>query len=61
MEVKKPTLEGNKLTFDIEREFNGRAFTMTYQGIIKAAEISGWRMMEFNGSPRDRAWNAIRQ
>jgi hypothetical protein len=34
---------------------------MTYQGIIKVDEISGWTMMEFNGSPRDRAWNAIRQ
>ena len=59
--LKNVTLEGNKLTFDVEREFNGNAFTITYQGIVHTDKIAGWSMMEFNRSPRDRSWTATRE
>ena len=55
-----PELEGNKLAFDLTREFNGRPFTVTYQGIVKDNEINGWAMLEFNGTPRDSGWSAKR-
>lgn len=59
--LKNVTLDGNKLTFDVERKFNDTPFTITYQGIVQPERIVGWSMMEFNGSPRDRAWTATRK
>jgi len=59
--LKNVTLEGNKLTFDVERSFNDTPCTITYQGLVRPNEIVGWSMMEFNGSPRDREWVASRK
>jgi hypothetical protein len=60
MAIEYPELQGNKLTFDITREFNDRSFTVTYQGIVDGDQIKGWTMMEFNGTPRDFEWTAKR-
>ncbi|MCA9218262.1 MAG: hypothetical protein KDB27_34575 [Planctomycetales bacterium] len=60
VEIGDPVLEGNKLTFDVAREFGERTFTATYQGIVNGNEIKGWTMMTFNGSPRDFGWTAKR-
>lgn len=53
-------LEGNKLTFDLDREFNGQTLSITYTGIVQGDQITGWTLMDFNGSPRDREWRAER-
>ena len=55
------TLEGNKITFAVERRFNDRAFVTTYQGVVHADKIVGWSMTEFNGTQRDRTWTAMRK
>lgn len=60
IELANPVLDGNKLIFDLHREFNGRPFTVTYQGIVVNNEINGWAMMEFRGNPRDSRWSAKR-
>ena len=60
-DIQNATLEGNKLTFDVERRFRDRIFATTHQGIVHADKIVGWSMSEFNGTPRDRSWTATRK
>lgn len=55
-----PEMQGNKLLFDITLDFQGRAFTTTYQGIVEEKGISGWRLMDFRGQQRDSRWHATR-
>lgn len=51
---------GNKIMFSLTHEFNGRSFPTDYQGIVHDDQIVGWRLLEFNGTPRDSAWKATR-
>lgn len=53
-------LRGNKLIFDVTSRFRDREFTLTYQGIVGAKEIVGWRLMDFGGQARDSRWSAER-
>ncbi|QEG25000.1 alpha/beta hydrolase [Mariniblastus fucicola] len=57
-DIMNPTLEGNKLGFDIEREFNNREMKITYQGIVHGDKIVGWQSFNFRGQDRDRGWEA---
>ena len=58
--IQSAEMVGNKVMFDVAREFRGRSFNTTYQGIVHNNELIGWRLLEFNGSPRDSAWKATR-
>jgi enterochelin esterase family protein len=60
IEIQAAGMEGNKLSFDLAREVNGRPLILTYQGIVRGDRIQGWTLMEFNGAPRDREWSARR-
>ena len=51
---------GNKLIFDVERDFRERKIKSTYQGIVTEKTIIGWNLSEFNGTPRDTSWRAER-
>jgi len=53
-------LVGNKLSFDVQREFRDTKFVLTFQGIVGPKEIVGWSLSEINGSQRDTAWKAQR-
>jgi enterochelin esterase-like enzyme len=53
-------LNGNKLMFAVTTRNLGRDGTATYQGIVAKSGIGGWTLTDFNGQPRDSAWNAKR-
>ena len=58
--IQTPEVEGNKISFGVTREFNGRSFDVTYQGIVLDDKIVGWQMFDFNGTSRDSSWTATR-
>ncbi len=51
---------GNKLSFDVEREFRDRKIKSNYQGIVSEKSIVGWNLSDFNGTPRDTPWRSER-
>ncbi len=59
-EIQRPEIEGNKLSFETEREFRGIKQMITMQGIVTDKNIVGWTLSEFNGIQRDTAWKASR-
>ena len=60
VEVLNLELEGNKIFFDVEREFRGIKQIITMQGVVTETAITGWNLSEFNGVPRDSTWKANR-
>ncbi|HUP79296.1 MAG TPA: alpha/beta hydrolase-fold protein [Pirellula sp.] len=58
--IESAQIVGNKLIFDVEREFRDRKVKSTYQGIVTEKTIIGWNISEFNGTPRDTPWRADR-
>jgi len=60
-EIGSPTLTGNKLVFDLPTRFRDREMLTTYQGIVNAEGLRGWRLTDFNGQPRDSSWTAQRE
>jgi enterochelin esterase-like enzyme len=60
VEMERIEMTGNKLTFDVQREFRGGKFNQTTQGIVTENAITGWMMSEFNGQQQDTAWRASR-
>lgn len=56
--IRNVSLTGNKISFDATTRFRENEFSVTYQGIVTAEGIQGWRMMDFGGVPRDTAWKA---
>lgn len=60
-QIGSPTLEGNKLIFDLPSRFRDREILTTYQGIVGDEGLTGWRLSDFGGQPRDSSWTANRQ
>ena len=44
LKVGAPEMTGNKVTFDVTLDFNGRPFTVTYQGVVSDDSVQGWSM-----------------
>ena len=53
-------VDGDKITFDIVREFNGRSITNSYSGDIVADKITGKSSFNRNGEVQTRDWQAKR-
>jgi len=54
------TLDGDKITFDVVREFNGNKFTSSYSGEVSADKITGKISFNRNGGPETHDWVARR-
>lgn len=59
-EIGNPTLDGNKLIFDLPTRFRDREIVATFQGIVGKDGVTGWRLSDFGGQPRDASWTAKR-
>lgn len=53
-------LEGDQLSFYVEREFNGNEFDVDFTGKVKEDQIDGTTTVDFGGEPRDFEWQAKR-
>jgi hypothetical protein len=51
---------GNRIAFDLEREFRNQRFRVTMHGVVRADTIRGWSVSDFGGGQRDTAWTATR-
>ncbi len=53
-------LEGDTITFQVTRSFNGNEFKTSFWGIISGDEIAGITTMNFGGEDRESEWMAKR-
>lgn len=54
-------IAGDKVSFDVTREFNGNKMTTKYSGKVTADAIKGKAEFERNGETQSREWEAKRQ
>ena len=54
-------INGEEISFDVTREFNGNSFTAKYKGKVTADSITGKISTERNGETRERDWAAKRK
>ena len=54
-------VNGEEVSFDVTREFNGNSFTTKYKGKVSGDSITGKASTERNGETRDRDWTAKRK
>ncbi len=59
-EIEKPKLEGDVITFQVTRSFNGNVFTTRFWGVISGDEIAGVTTVNFGGRDRESEWLAKR-
>ena len=59
-EIKDGKVEADKVSFKIEREFNGNTFKTSYTGKLEGKSIKGKSESERNGETRSRDWEAKR-
>jgi hypothetical protein len=55
------TLTGDKIAFDVTREFNGNTMTANYEGTVTADSIKGKIGTERDGEKHSRKWEAKRE
>ena len=60
IEIENGKLVGDKLTFEVTREFNGNEFIINYSGVVEGDEILGLTEMDFGGDAREFEWQAKR-
>lgn len=53
-------IEGDKVTFDLIRSFNGRSVTNSYAGSVSADKITGKISFSRNGEVQSHDWDAKR-
>ena len=51
-------VDGDKISFDVVREFNGNKFTSSYTGEVGADKITGKISFNRNGDVQTRDWQA---
>ncbi|MCA9191882.1 MAG: alpha/beta hydrolase fold domain-containing protein [Planctomycetales bacterium] len=61
MDISNAKLSGDKLSFDVVREFNGNAFTTSYECVIVGDELGGISSSEFGGQVREVDFAARRE
>ncbi len=54
-------VNGDEISFDATREFNGNSFTAKYKGKVSGDTITGKISTERDGQTRDRDWTAKRK
>jgi hypothetical protein len=59
-EIKEGKVDGDKVSFNVVREFNGETRTMKYNGTQSGDTIKGKSSFEVNGESRERDWEATR-
>lgn len=60
VDIKDAKLEGDRLTFNVVRDFNGNEFVSKFEGTIKGDQIVGKRVTNFGGQDRESEWTAKR-
>jgi hypothetical protein len=53
-------LDGDKISFIVVRDFNGRSFTNSFSGTVAEDKITGKSETVRNGEPQSRDWQAKR-
>lgn len=53
-------LHGDKITFDVTRQFGPNEFTTKFAGVISGDEIAGMTSVDFRGNIRESPWMASR-
>jgi hypothetical protein len=53
-------VDGDKISFDVVRKFNGNTFTSSYAGVVGAGKITGKMNFTRNGEAQTRDWVATR-
>jgi hypothetical protein len=51
-------IDGDNISFDLVREFNGNSITNKYSGVVTADKITGKIEASRNGQPQSREWVA---
>jgi hypothetical protein len=61
-EISKASFEDDKITFEVEREFDGNEFVVTYAGALDGDTIMGTITLPSwdGGSPQKSVWKATR-
>lgn len=59
-EIEQAQLEEDKLSFRVERDFNGNNVVVEFDGTIEKDDIRGTIAAEFNGEAREFEWHAQR-
>ena len=59
-EIKDGSVKDGTVTFKVERERDGNKFVQLYNGKLDGDTIKGKSEMEFNGTKRERDWEAKR-
>lgn len=53
-------VEGDEVSFQVKREFNGNSFVIKYKGKLEGDTIKGTMEFEREGETRSREWEAKR-
>ena len=59
--IENAKLNGEEISFDVTREFNGNSRTMKYKGKVAGDTITGKITTERNGNTREVDWKAKRK
>ncbi len=59
-EIKDGKVEGDSISFNVVREFNGNSSTIKYTGKVSADKITGKTEFDRNGEKQSRDWEAKR-
>ena len=59
--IENATFKDDKVSFTYTRDFNGRKFTLKYNGTVKGDAITGKSEFERDGQTQSRDWEAKRQ
>ncbi len=59
--IESAKLNGDEISFQVTREFNGNKFTSKYTGKISGDTIKGKMEFERNGQAQSRDWEAKRE
>jgi hypothetical protein len=60
-EISDGKLEGDEVSFNVVREFNGNKFTIAYKGKVEADVIKGTIEMDRQGEKVTRDWEAKKE
>lgn len=60
-EIEDGKVEGDTVSFQVTREFNGNTFVMKFHGTVSGDTLKGKIETERNGETRERDWEAKRE
>ncbi len=60
VDIEDGKVEGDKISFNVVRDFNGNEFVSKFEGTVKGDQIVGSRTVNFGGEDRVSDWTAKR-